>query len=427
MSFRTPLDVANRGLGHLGADRISETLGFTENSKRAATMAFLFDKLRRAELRTNFWKFSTRRTVLRAVDDATMIIAPALWDSTVSYRPGAIVTDEGNTIWMSNFPDNLNNTPGNSFFWDVYTGPLTCQPWDATTAYFSGELVYTFPGDGTFKVFVSLVNANSDNPATGTAYDATATYMKDQVVTYSATPFISLIDLNKANTPSATPAAWVSGTTYAATNQVYGSDGLIYTSVGSGNTGHDPTTDGGVHWTNTGTLKPWTSTFSGGTGSAKWLQIAPVTLTDFWMIYPVGSGPSSQSDTRNIFMLPAAFLRDAPQDPKAGATSYLGAPSGLAYSDWTFEGPFIVTRDVGPILLRFIADIQDVTAMDDLFCEGLAARMGLEGCEEITQSTAKRQACASEYEKWMGLAKKTNSIEIGAIEPPEDDFLTCRA
>jgi Bacterial Ig domain len=48
------------------------------------------------------------------------------------------------------------------------------------------------------------------------------------------------------------PANWASGTTYAANAQVRGSDSNSYTSNAGGNVGHDPTTDAGVHWTQTG-------------------------------------------------------------------------------------------------------------------------------------------------------------------------------
>lgn len=425
MPFRTPVDIANRALQHLGQPRISETLGFTEDSSRASAMSFAYDKLRRPELRTNFWKFSTRKTVLRAISPSTMVIAPALWSSTTTYRPGAIVSDEGNTLWISNFPDNLNNSPGNSYFWEVYTGPLTADVYDSTIAYYAGELVYKYPGDGTFKVYVSLVNANTEDPATGTAWDATKTYVKDQVVLYSSVSYISLIDLNLNQTPSATPAAWASGTTYGAAATVYGTDSYIYSSIAGSNVGHDPVTTTG-YWTNTGVLKAWTNSFSGGTGSANWLELTPIALSDFFMVYPIGTGPSTQSATKNIYRLPAGFLRMAPQDPKAGSRSFLGAPTGLPYDDWLLEGDFIVTSDANAIMLRFIADIQDVTAMDDLFCEGMAARMGLECCEELTQSTGKKQAVASEYVKFISSARLTNAIEIGAIEPAEDDYITTR-
>lgn len=427
MPFRHPVDVANRALQHLGATRISESLGFTENSKNAAAMSFAWDKLRRVELRNNLWKFSTRQAVLRPLDTTSMLIAPAVWSNATSYRPGAIVSDEGNTLWMSNFPSNLNNTPGNSFFWESYFGPLAAQPWDEDLEYSAGEIVYTYDGDGTYSVFRSLEGSNTDDPETATDWDATVTYMKNQVVDYLGTAFISLIDLNLNQTPSATPGPWASGTTYASGNQVYGSDGYIYTSAQNGNVGHDPTTDNGTWWTNTGDLKAWTSTLTGGTGSKKWLDLSPILLTAPYWVYPVGSGPATHSASKNVFRLPAGFLRMAPQDPKAGSVSYLGAPSGRAYSDWLLEGDFIVSRDVEPIMLRFIADIQDVSAMDDLFCEGLAARMAFATCEEITQSITKQSACAAAYKEFMGQARRANAIEIGAIEPAEDDYIVARA
>lgn len=41
---------------------------------------------------------------------------------------------------------------------------------------------------------------------------------------------------------------WAGGTTYPAGAIVSGSDDNVYVSLGAGNVGHDPTTDAGVHW-----------------------------------------------------------------------------------------------------------------------------------------------------------------------------------
>ena len=119
-------------------------------------------------------------------------------------------------------------------------------------------------------------------------------------------------------------------------------------------------------------------------------------------------------------------LESGNEDPKAGSTSYLGAPSGLAYRDWEFEGNYIVSRDIGPIMLRFIADVVDVTTYDDMFCEGLACRLAEAVVQPLTQSSAKLQSIAAEYEKFMSEARIKNAIEVGAIEPAEDDYVTCR-
>jgi hypothetical protein len=87
-------------------------------------------------------------------------------------------------------------------YWEPYFGPLAVALYDSTEAYSAGELVYTTAGDGTNRVYVSLQSDNEDNPATATAYDATVTYQKNDVVTSSAIAYMSLIDLNTANTPA---------------------------------------------------------------------------------------------------------------------------------------------------------------------------------------------------------------------------------
>jgi len=127
-----------------------------------------------------------------------------------------------------------------------------------------------------------------------------------------------------------------------------------------------------------------------------------------------------------VFHLPSGFLRRAPQDPRAGAVSYLGAPSGLPYDDWELENDLIKTAESGPIMLRFVTDMVDVTRMHAMFCEGLAARLALEVCEALTQSATKLGVIAKQYSTFMSEARLVNAIEIGADEPPEDDWVTCR-
>lgn len=427
--FSTAIDISNRALDHVGQDPIS---ALTDDSKRAAICGRVYDKLRRAELRRNLWRFATKRAILRAIGATTMLLRPALWGSTTTYFVGSIVADENGQLWESLVPDNLGNQPETSMTWGEYFGPLTVSLYDSTTAYFSGELVYTTAGTGTYRVYRSLQNSNDDNPATATAWDATVTYSKDQVVTRSSVAYLSLIDFNINNNPASAPALWDSGTTYGAAASVGASDGVIYTSIAGSNIGNDPVTDGGVHWTNTGVLNPWTTVFVGGTGSLNWLQIGGaefprgVSLASLNVIYPIGAGPSTQSSTRNAYRLPSGFLRATSQDPKAGAQTALGAATGLLYNDWLFEGNYIVTSEIGPIMLRFVADTTDVQTFDDMFCEGLAARMGMEICEPLTQSTDKVKLCSNIYAEHMGTARTVNGIEIGAEEPPMDDYLAVR-
>ena len=245
---------------------------------------------------------------------------------------------------------------------------------------------------------------------------------------------MSLIDLNINNAPAGAPAAWASGTTYAIGNQVYSPvTGTIYTSVGNGNIGHDPSVDSGANWTNTNVLCPWTSVFTQGGGNDQWTQIggaafaAGVGISKLNIIWPVGTGPAWQVSTRNVFRLPSGYLRIANQNPGAGTVSWAGGPSGLTYKDWAFTGRFLLSSDTGPILFRFVADFQNVAEMDPLFCEGLAASIAEDACEPLTQSTSKLGTIKADYKDKILIAKLENGIEQGSDEPLDDDFVTCRA
>lgn len=516
--FANPVDIGNRCCQHCGVTRIAD---FTEDSLQAGEIAFTYDKVRRAELRRNTWRFAIRNVALRPIDATTIILSPTLWASTTTYAFGAIVQDSAGVLWQSRVQDNLNNAPGNSNAWEQYCGPLTVQPYDTTgtTGYFTGELVYQTPGDGTALVYLSLVNNNSQDPRVPTLWISTTQYGIDQVVqfyslwaigttyaagntiaynkiayvslsngnvgnqpdisstkwapvsatiappyynaatTYSIGNFVtlggvnyvsivnanignappnasfwavqaagtyysSLIAFNLNNDPSLSPAPWLISTTYAAGNKVAGSDGTIYTSIGSGNVGNDPTKTIGL-WTNTGVLVPWTTVNPFGTANDAWLQL-PVALSTLQLASPISYGPVAQQPARNVYRLPSSFLRRAPQDPKAGSTSFLGAPTGLMYEDWNLQGNYIVSKEVYPILLRFVADVTDVSNFDDLFCEGLAARIAYEVVERLTQSSSKRAEILAAYNLAMSTARMVNGIEVGPVEAPEDDYITAR-
>jgi len=433
-AFQTPVDIGNRAAQFCGANRMDPTLGFNDTSSRtAAEVSFVYDKVRQAELEENAWDCAIRRTVLRAVDGNTMLLAPSLWSASITYFVGSIAADQSGNVWISRIPNNLSNDPLLTLYWEPYFGPLAVPLCDTTgtTSYLSGEVVYTAAGDGTYRVYLSLQDGNQDVPATATAWDAAVTYFKNQVVTRTSVAYMSLIDLNLNQDPALAPALFNIATTYAAGNKVGGSDGIIYQSIGSGNVGHNPVTDGGVHWTNTGVLNPWTTVFVGGTGSDKWLEIGGaefpggVALTKLNIVYPIGSGPSTQSSSRNAFKLPAGFLRIASQNPKE-TISWLGGPSGFAYNDWNFENGYLVSQDTGPIPFRFVADLTDVRLMHAMFCEGLAARIALSVCTTLTQSDAKLSGIAGQYKRFIDQAKTQNAIEADYDDPPDDPYITVR-
>ena len=143
------------------------------------------------------------------------------------------------------------------------------------------------------------------------------------------------------------------------------------------------------------------------------------------IVYPLTAGPSSDTSTRNAFMLPAGFLRPAPQSPKYGAAAFLGAHVGLPASDWVYEGKYITSNSYRTeLMLRFIADVTDVASMDPMFCEGLAARIAKEIAPRIDPTKA--GLCQQAYQLAMSEARTVDAIEAGATEQEECEYISCR-
>lgn len=420
------LDISNRALAFCGTAGEYKILSVDEDSRANDLCSFHYDKLRRAELMRNLWTFATRKVILRPLDTGVLLIDPAVWDETVTYKRGEVLQDVNGVVIMSNQDVNVGNDPNSTGAWEPYFGPRTVHPYDSTTTYYTGELVYksgTLPGS--FIVFMSLVMANDADPGVAEAYDAAATYYQGDRASYGGYNWTCLIPIVSGVTPAVAPADWSYLTTYSTSATVVASDGYIYTSTGNGNTNHDPVTDGGVHWTNSNTPAAWSRTPEPYTASNSWLPLY-VGLQRPDIFYPINAGPASQVDTSNVYVLPAGFLKTAPLDPKAGSSSLLGAPTGLDYSDHLNENGLLTTKETGPILLRFVADVTDVTKFNDMFCEGLAARIAREICEPLTNSTGKLTNIGQAYQKFMSEARLVNAIEAGPTEPPEDDYITCR-
>lgn len=377
--FTSPVDIANRAIQNVGGERIT---AFTDPGIPAEETKFAYNKLRMYEMRRNVWRFSVRRAVIRALDQSTMVFTPNAYLAATTYGQGQIVTDTdafGLTRWyFSRVGANVGNTPTNfGQYWEDYIGSKYAYLYDSTQSYYPGEIVYEQPAVGTINGYLCVVQTDTTNdPATTApaAWDSTIAYRVGAIVSEGGVNYISLINENLNFDPASTATAWSS------------------------------------------TLL---------TGSYEWIKLdgtfAPMTL-----LYPLGSGPVSQTFNQNAFPLPYGYLRDAPQDPKAGSISILGAPTYAMANDWVPENEFIVTTETEAIMLRFAADVTDVTKYDPMFCEGLAARIGMTICEKVTASTEKINTNAKMYTGFMGEARAVNSIEVGYDEPPMDDYISTR-
>lgn len=379
--------IANRALQRVGAARIGEIdtadTVWTEDSKNASEIRACYDLLRRAEQRRNVWRFAIRRVAIRPIDLDTKFVTFGLFNIATNYGLNDVVLGSDGVIYISKVAGNVGHDPAlrNWTYWGLYFLSDAVQEyvgtWSSTITYAKGD--HSVGSDGT--VYLSQIDANLNHNPVGD----------------NGTNWVAASSVGDDTQPSAYATSSVS---YYAGELVY-QGATVYFSLQNNNTDAPP--------------------------SAKWMTFttAPtLSLPNF--IYPIGAGPFTDTATRNVYRLPVGFLRQAPQAPKAGSTSFLGAPSGLSYNDWEFGENYIITIDSGVIVFRFGADVADPTQFDPMFVEGLAARIAFEVCEPLTQSGSKLQAIAGEYKQFMSEARTVNGIEEGPTQPPEDDYIECR-
>lgn len=388
----TATDIANRVCQKVGAELIAAGALLTEDSKQAHQIAACYDFIRRAEMRRNVWRFGIRVQAIRPIGLTSKLLTFANWLVGTTYAQNDIITDPADgQVYFSLGAGNVGNVPSTSpASWTLYFGPKVAQ-----------EFITT----------------------------------------------------------------WGSGYTYAQYDHAIGSDGNSYISLANGNTNHNPVGDNGVNWladTSSFAAKTVSSFFAGelvhigntvylsltnnnGQGTINtvpqnyitglpppsavtWLALtAQPTVSTINFNYPAGAGPSQDFRTKNVFFLPVGWLREAPQDPKAGGALYLGAPDGSNFNDWNYAKDYFVSRDAGPIPYRFMADVQDANMFDPMFIEGFVCRLGIEVCEPLTQSATKVTGLGNAYKVFMSDAREVNAIENGPIYPPEDSYITTRS
>ncbi len=404
MAFRIPLDIINRALQGLGKNAIA-SVNTASNEANAVTDAY--DTLRLAELQRNLWKFATRRVILRPVGIDTVLWAPAAWSSGASYNIGGVVSHtptEGpyanqESYWqLAVYSADPTDPPDIDPRWRHFTGPLAIDLYDPDIVYQTGEIV--------------LVPA---------PFELGTTYSANDVVAYENGDtwewYVSLEDGNLGNTPPDTEDSWVLWVGNGRSRGLYGqteTKSPIPLTYPDGYTVH-------LSRYNNNADNPNSQT-------SNWTALS-ATVTQLLVPWPIGTGPVSDAQTANCFYLPNGFLKRAPNHPHGNQPGYLGAASGVPPDDWTPEGPLLVTGDVGPITLRFVADITDVAAMDAMFCEGFAARMAVELAmavvEDPTAPTV-RAAAMQSYSRVMREARTANAIEIGPFSPVENKYVTVR-
>lgn len=248
-----------------------------------------------------------------------------------------------------------------------------------------------------------------------------------------------------------TPPAYASGTTYPL-GAVVTSGGEWWQSKVASNVGNTPAS--GASWQRyfgPDSMEPFVAsaisfhagelTLSGGVvylslidsntdtpPTANWLAVNGTTAA-LQILYPISTGPRSDQSTMNVCRLPHGYLRRAPTDPKSGQYHVVGVGLAPVTEDWIFEGNFIVTRDINPVLLRFVANMVDVPDMDPMFCEALSAKIALEVAPVVAEAeyvTAAIRDARTRYKQLISDAGIVNGIEQGSTSPPVDDWIMVR-
>lgn len=389
MTYQNPTDIGNRALQLLGLPHIGS---FGDLSLGAVEVSLAYDKIREAELQRNMWTFSTRRCILRPLSTSSAAITFPAYNAATTYHGGAVVTYNG-LLWYSLIDNNIGNTPGTfpatgPLKWDYYFGTTVAQPWDEGQAagtsqnvgYSSGEIVYKTPGDGTYTIYRSVVQNNTNQPDAVDLWTSNIMYNSGDVVKFNGTNYQALVGLN---------------------------------------IGHEPDTS----------ATQWTTTVTNPTVSRSWISLGTTGLSTLPIIYPLTTGPVESTLTRNAFPKPANYLKSCPPAPKEGQITWLGGPSGVEELDLDFEGDYIVSDTVNPMMVRFVANITDVTKFHPMFNEGLAAAVALACAPSLRDkdgnaigTTRARRA----YTDAIKDARTQNAIEMGPITLPDDEWISVR-
>ncbi|SOE49125.1 11 [Orrella dioscoreae] len=89
------------------------------------------------------------------------------------------------------------------------------------------------------------------------------------------------------------------------------------------------------------------------------------------------------------------------------------------------EGRILISQD-GPLRIRYVKRVEDVTLFDALFVEAFACRLAMESAETLTNSGTKRQLAQGEYQQAMAQARRMNAIERPVVTTADDTWLEAR-
>lgn len=167
---------------------------------------------------------------------------------------------------------------------------------------------------------------------------------------------------------------------------------------------------------------PITSLLDGTTAanlcSRNWEQIRDQVLRDHPWNFALKRASLAPDSTPpawgfgNQFQLPADCIR-------------LIEIKGYEKAEWQLEGRAILANDT-VLYIRYVARITDPNRYDSLFVDAVAARLAMELCEPLTQSSQKIQLLAEMYNDSLTRAKRVDAQENPPSRFEESDWILAR-
>jgi hypothetical protein len=122
-----------------------------------------------------------------------------------------------------------------------------------------------------------------------------------------------------------------------------------------------------------------------------------------------------------------AALAAAPEAPAWGFASQFPLPEDFlrilsvegSNASYEVEGALLLSDESGPLNIRYLARIDDLSKYSPSFIAALAARWAAEMCPTITKSTSKSEDLWTQYGQALKQARRTDSIG-SASEPAAD-------
>ena len=132
------------------------------------------------------------------------------------------------------------------------------------------------------------------------------------------------------------------------------------------------------------------------------------------------------SDYAYQYQLPNDYLRlieGGDLRTCADLTDYRNGIEGL----YSVEGGLLLTNLGAPLSIRYLADITDASLFDSAFVESFAARLALEACEAITESSSKKNDLVADYRYCIREASAANAFERASEAVADDTWIMSRA